>query len=81
MLIGKAKEDDPTQIEEVKDISGIACIPSEGFPRVCMIVDDETQGAQIALLPESGLTGGAFIRLIREQLGQKLLELDAEGVA
>src|SRR5262249_936314 len=50
------------------------------FPRRCLLVDDETQGAQIVILEKNQLVAGDFIRLIYNTHKGKPLELDAEGV-
>ena len=77
---GKPKNDGSGS-EPSKDVSGIACAAVNGFPRVCLLVDDETQGAQIAILKDHELVAGTFVRLIDDVHDGKLIELDAEGVA
>ena len=79
-LIGKpeAKESDS---DKSHDVSGVACATTEGFPRKCLLVDDETQGAQIVILNDGSLVAGDFIRLIYNVQDGKPVELDAEGVA
>jgi hypothetical protein len=62
-----------------EDVSGMACAMT-GFPQVCIVVDDETQGAQVVILKNGGLVAGDFIRLISTAFEDDLLELDAEGV-
>jgi hypothetical protein len=69
------------KVETSEDVSGIACESGQKLPRLCLIVDDETQGAQIVLLGDGSLTAGEFIRLIDARYHGKPLELDAEGVA
>lgn len=64
-----------------KDVSGVGCAATTGFPRVCLLADDETQGAQIVILKEGELVAGDFIRLIDDAHNGRLLTLDAEGVA
>ncbi len=76
-LQGKLKDGKP---EKSEDVSGIACAPGP-LPRLCLVVDDETQGAQVAILQEGVLTAGDFIPLIDDVHDGKPLELDAEGVA
>lgn len=76
-LYGKPKDGG----QEATDISGLACAPVVGTTRTCLIVDDESQGAQLVLLREGHLVAGDTIRLSRDMLGNKPLELDAEGVA
>jgi hypothetical protein len=82
-LLGQPKGADGQDARKAEDISGIACATGSGFPRLCMIVDDESQGAQVVILKDGSLIAGnnSFIRLIRDSHDGKLLELDAEGVA
>lgn len=80
-LIGKPKNLDGTVSKRSEDVSGIACATSSGFPRLCLIVDDETQGAQIVILEDGKLIAGDFVRLIDDSFADKPLELDAEGAA
>ena len=67
--------------EKSEDVSGIACDSATTLPRLCLLADDETQGAQIVLLKEGELRAGDFIQLTSAQYGGKPLELDAEAVA
>jgi hypothetical protein len=76
-LQGKIKGGDA---EKASDVSGIACAPG-ALPRLCLVVDDETQGAQVVLLAQDLLIAGDFIPLIDDAFDGKPLELDAEGVA
>lgn len=76
-LLGKAKDG---KAEKAEDVSGMACAPGPA-PRLCLAVDDETQGAQVVILNEGGLIAGDFIPLIDDSHAGKPLELDAEGVA
>jgi hypothetical protein len=80
-LKGKIKpgrgEDDA---EKATDVSGIACRPGPGFPRLCLAIDDETQAAQIVVLYETMLVAGDLIPLIHDTYKGKPLELDGEGV-
>jgi hypothetical protein len=76
-LQGKMKDGEP---EKSQDVSGIACAPGT-LPRVCLVVDDETQGAQVVILQQDMLVAGDFIPLIEGEYDGKRLELDAEGVA
>jgi hypothetical protein len=76
-LQGKIKGGEP---EKASDVSGIACAPG-ALPRLCLVVDDETQGAQVVLLAHDLLIAGDFIPLIDDAFDGKPLELDAEGVA
>jgi Protein of unknown function (DUF3616) len=79
-LLGKPK-DDGQDSKKSHDVSGVACATTSGFPRTCLLVDDETQGAQIVILKDGSLVAGDFIRLIPDAFDGELLELDGEGVA
>jgi hypothetical protein len=76
-LQGKIKDGDPQKSE---DVSGMACAPG-GYPRLCLVVDDETQGAQVVILEPEMLTAGDLIPLNDDAYDGNPLELDAEGVA
>src|SRR6476620_4512765 len=78
-LLGKA--DGASDFKKSEDVSGIACDRSSGFPRLCLVADDETQGTQIVVLKDGELIAGDFIKLTEAQHAGKPLELDAEGVA
>src|SRR5262249_45578227 len=80
-LIGKPENLNGSESKKSKDVSGIACATTTGFPRICLIADDETQGAQIVILEDGKLIAGDFVRLIDDSFAGKPLELDAEGVA
>ena len=67
--------------DKAEDVSGMACATPSGFPRMCLIVDDEVQGAQIVILNEGGLIAGDTIALIDDKFEGKALELDGEAVA
>ena len=79
-LLGKPKDAAGLESKKSEDVSGIACATS-GFPRLCLIVDDESQGAQIVIVNNGDLIAGDFIRLITDVHEGKPLELDAEGAA
>ena len=79
-LLGKPKDAAGLESKKSEDVSGIACATS-GFPRLCLIVDDESQGAQIVIVNDGDLIAGDFIRLITDVHEGKPLELDAEGAA
>ncbi len=79
-LVGKPKVEFLNS-KKSEDVSGIACGTETGLPRVCLLVDDETQGAQIVVLEDGKLVAGDFNRLIYNTHDGDLLELDAEGVA
>jgi hypothetical protein len=80
-LVGKPKDVAGLESRKSSDVSGIACATTAGFPRICLIADDETQGAQVVILKDGELVAGDFIRLIEDAHDSKPLELDAEGVA
>jgi hypothetical protein len=63
-LIGKPRGLDVLDSKKANDVSGIACATTRGFPRICLLADDETQGAQIVILRKDKLIAGDFIRLI-----------------
>ena len=83
-LLGEPDPKHPAEAgrsDKAKDVSGIACATETGFPRICLVADDESQGAQVAILRDGSLVAGRFIRLIDATQKGKPLELDAEGVA
>jgi len=63
------------------DISGIACSTAEGFPRSCLVIDDNLQSAQFVVVRRGKLVAGDLVRLISDSYKGKPLELDGEGVA
>jgi hypothetical protein len=80
-LFGKAKSDAPGEFHHAKDISGISCDRAEGFPRNGIVIDDESQAAQMVLVNDGELVAGKRIALIDDTFEGKPLELDGEGVA
>jgi Protein of unknown function (DUF3616) len=65
-----------------KDVSGIACNSPAGFPRSCLLVDDESQGAQIVIVQDGEIVAGQVIPLIDDRDDDdEPIELDGEGVA
>src|SRR3569833_29533 len=64
-----------------KDVSGIACTTTEGFPRSCLVIDDNLQDAQFIELTDGELVAGNPVKLIDNTFDDKALELDGEGVA
>jgi Protein of unknown function (DUF3616) len=64
-----------------ENVSGIACVFNAGFPRPCMVIDDELQSAQLVTVNEGEIVAGPSIRLTDDQHDGKALELDGEGVA
>src|SRR5262245_60242756 len=67
--------------EKSVDVSGIACAAAQGFPRSCLVIDDNLQAAQFVTLKNGELIAGDPIRLIDNSHKGKPLELDGEGVA
>lgn len=64
------------------DVSGIACTESAGFPRRCLVIDDELQAAQIVIVEDGHLRAGQMIPLIDDtSVKGKPIEFDGEGVA
>ena len=71
------------------DLSGIACATDNGFPRTCVVIDDELQAAQVVTLHDGKIDadGQHMIKLIDDKFAKKqgkppkALELDGEGVA
>ena len=91
-IFGELKRDRPVgsldgkDYKKASDISGIACAQDSGFPRLCMIVDDEAQGAQIIMLDEHGGRAGSFIPLVSDVFRRpdgrnKAIDFDGEAVA
>lgn len=66
---------------KAKDVSGIACAKTQGFPRSCLVIDDNVQEAQFVTLTDGQLVAGSTISLIGDKLDGEALELDGEGVA
>ena len=64
-----------------KDMSGIACAAQTGFPRSCLVIDDELQSAQFVTVDDGSIRAGETVDLIDNRFGGKPLELDGEGVA
>jgi Protein of unknown function (DUF3616) len=63
------------------DISGIACSRTKGFPRSCLVIDDNLQSAQFVVVHHGKLVAGDLVRLISNKYKGKRLELDGEGIA
>jgi hypothetical protein len=72
-----------------KDVSGIACATDAGFPRTCLVIDDNLQAAQIVLVEDGELIAGDTVKLIDDTFKKQVdgvmkdvpLELDGEAVA
>lgn len=67
--------------KKAKDLSGLACDRTAGFPRRCIVIDDESQSAQAVTLYDGRLEAGPVIPLISDTFGGDALELDGEAVA
>lgn len=67
--------------KKAKDLSGIACDRASGFPRQCVIVNDEAQSAQWVTLYDGRLEAGRTVRLTSDTFDGEPLELDGEGAA
>src|SRR5947207_11880398 len=52
-----------------EDVSGIACKESEGFPRQCVVIDDELQDAQYVEVTDGKIVTGNSIHLIDDEFG------------
>jgi Protein of unknown function (DUF3616) len=79
-LIGKPDKDDG-KINKAADVSGIACMTPSGFPRACLVIDDELQSAQFVTLHDGKIVVGSSIALVADTHNGKPVELDGEGVA
>ncbi|WP_128562377.1 DUF3616 domain-containing protein [Methylobacterium crusticola] len=64
-----------------RDVSGLACVEPSGFPRNCLVIDDNLQSVQQLTLTEGRIAAGAPIPVTADAFGGKALELDGEGVA
>ena len=64
-----------------ENVSGIACTSERGFPRSCLVIDDELQAAQLVTVKDGELRARDSIPLIDNQYDDEPLELDGEGVA
>lgn len=67
--------------KKAEDISGISCTTTASFPRTCLMIDDNSQSAQIVTLTDGRLEGKSMVKLIDNRFKKKKLELDGEGVA
>jgi hypothetical protein len=79
-LIGKISKK-TGKVKKSEDASGIACTAKKGFPRTCLIIDDNLQDAQFVELKDGKLVAGDSINLINNKFKDERLELDGEGVA
>ena len=64
-----------------KNVSGIACTADTGFPRACLVVDDNLRRAQLVTVKDGEIVAGEPVPLIDKPPDGKSLELDGEGVA
>jgi hypothetical protein len=69
--------------DDSENMSGIACSTDAGFPRTCIVIDDELQAAQVVILRDGTIAAGEprMIPLIDDRHNGKPVELDGEGVA
>ena len=67
--------------EKSVDVSGIACATATGFPRACLVIDDNIQDAQFVTVTDGEIAAGDSVHLIDDTFEGKPLELDGEGVA
>ena len=79
-LIGKIRKK-TGKVKKSEDVSGIACTAKKGFPRTCLIIDDNLQDAQFVELKDGKLVVGDSVNLINNKFKDERLELDGEGVA
>jgi hypothetical protein len=79
-LIGKISKK-TGKVKKSEDVSGIACTTKKGFPRTCLVIDDNLQDAQFVELNDGELVVGDSVNLIKNKFGDEQLELDGEGVA
>lgn len=91
-IFGELKKERPVgsldgkDYKKASDVSGIACAQDSGFPRTCLIVDDEAQGTQIFILEKDGGRAGSFIPLVSDVFRRpdgrnKAIDFDGEAVA
>lgn len=78
-IVGAASDGDTPK--KSRDVSGIACDRQAGFPRRCLVIDDETQAAQVVTVYDGRIVAGAVVPLITGSFEGRPLELDGEGVA
>ena len=64
-----------------KDVSGIDCATTQGFPRACLVIDDNMQEAQFVTVTDGEIVAGDMIPLIDNSFEGNHLELDGESVA
>lgn len=64
-----------------EDVSGIACTSQHGFPRRCVVIDDNLQAAQFVEVKDGEIQAGKMLPVISDHFRNKAIELDGEGVA
>lgn len=79
IFAGKVKADGKQK--QAADLSGIACDKASGFPRRCVVVDDDSQHYQFADLTDKGLAAGEIVQVTTAKDGDKALDFDGEAVA
>lgn len=54
------------EVKPATDVSGMACAPEEGGKRLCLLVDDETQGVQVVVVDPAArsISPGDYIPLV-----------------
>jgi Protein of unknown function (DUF3616) len=67
--------------KKAENVSGIACATARGFPRGCLVIDDNMREAQFVAVKDGEVVVGDMIPLIDNSFEGKRLELDGEGVA
>jgi hypothetical protein len=67
--------------KKAENVSGIACATAQGFPRTCLVVDDNMQEAQFVTVKDGEIVAGDLIPLIDNNFEGMPLELDGEGAA
>ena len=77
----RGEQDKKERHKQSKDISGMACTSDVGFPRLCLIIDDESQSAQFVTLHDGEIAAGPSKQLMNDTFRKEALALDGEGVA
>lgn len=78
-LLGPERDGDKQK--KSRDVSGIACDRESGFPRRCLVIDDESQAAQAVTVYDGRIVAGRAVPLIANTFSGKPLELDGEAVS
>ena len=63
-----------------EDVSGIACATAHGFPRSCLVIDDNMQQAQFVTVKDGAIVAGDTIALIDNSFAGKDLTLTARAL-